>query len=206
MEAFRFSKQFIISCIPELFSLPRSLSLLPTERRTLPTGSEDVLEVAGAKVLVDELVVASQGEHCLVLVSQKTMLDLYVTRPGDVHDVLIVCGVSLPFDLICRWVAAPCEIGPHLLNGVEDLIGDVRAVEAAICPYAANVEHEHELHRMRRSYFRIAARVRPVEAERLVKRALRVELLEHGDPEHEFIHELRLNKSWLRGSADPLKL
>ena len=92
---------------------------------------------------------------------------------------------------------AACEIDPRLLNGLEDLIGDVRAVEGAARSGAAIVEHEYEFHGMCRIHIRIAAWVRPIAAKRLAPRALHIQLNKHGDPEHEFIHELRLNKSRL---------
>ena len=92
---------------------------------------------------------------------------------------------------------AACEIDPRLLNGLEDLIGDVRAVEGAARSGAAIVEHEYEFHGMCRTHIRIAAWVRPIVAKRLAPRALHIQLNKHGNPEHEFIHELRLNKSRL---------
>ena len=52
---------------------------------------------------------------------------------------------------------AACEIDPRLLNGLEDLIGDVRAVEGAARSGAAIVEHEYEFHGMCRTHIRIAA-------------------------------------------------
>ena len=59
---------------------------------------------------------------------------------------------------------AACEIDPRLLNGLEDLIGDVRAVEGAARSGAAIVEHEYEFHGMCRTHIRIAAWVRPIVA------------------------------------------
>ena len=53
------------------------------------------------------------------------------------------------------------------------------------------------------SNLRIAARIRPIVAERLVEGTLRVKLLEHRNPEHEIIYELRLNQSRFLGPADP---
>ena len=58
---------------------------------------------------------------------------------------------------------------------------------------------------MGRANFRIAARVGPVVRERLVEGALHAQLLEHGNPEHELIDELRLHKSRLLDAAYPLK-
>lgn len=57
---------------------------------TLLARGDDIQKVAGGKVLVQELVVAEQGEHGLVLVGQKAFLDTYVTRPGDVQNVLVI--------------------------------------------------------------------------------------------------------------------
>ena len=58
---------------------------------------------------------------------------------------------------------------------------------------------------MCRSNIRIAARIRPVVAEGLVESALLVELPKHGNPEHELIYKLRLDKSRLLKPADPVK-
>ena len=85
---------------------------------------EDICKVSGSKELVHELVVFEQGEHSLVLFGKKALFHANIARPGDDHDVLVINRVRLPFDLVCRRVAAAREIGPHLLGGVEDLIGD----------------------------------------------------------------------------------
>ena len=166
---------------------------------------DDIQKVTGGEKLVHELVVVDQGEHSLVLVGQQALFDMQVTRSCDDHDVLVVGRVRLPVDLVCRRVAAACEIGPRLLNGREDLIGDVRAVEGAARPGAAIVEHEYDFHGMRCAHIRIAAWIRPVVAERVVERALHIELIKHGNPEHELVDELRLDKSRLLEPADPVK-
>ena len=56
---------------------------------------------------------------------------MQVARSGYIQDVLVVGRIFLPFDLVCRRVATTREISPHLLNGLEDLIGVVCAVEGA---------------------------------------------------------------------------
>ena len=55
------------------------------------------------------------------------------------------------------------------------------------------------------SNIRIAARVRPVVGERFVECTLRIELLEHGNPEHDLTYELRLDQSRLLEPADLLE-
>ena len=57
-------------------------------QKTLLACGDDICKVTGGKVLVHELVVAEQREHGLVLVGKKILLDTYVTRPGDIKDVL----------------------------------------------------------------------------------------------------------------------
>ena len=47
------------------------------------------------------------------------------------HRLAVVPGEFLPLILIGGGVAAAREIGPHLLDSRENLIGDVRAVETA---------------------------------------------------------------------------
>ena len=74
---------------------------LPVSGFLLARGN-DIHKVLRGKELVHELVVANQGEHGLVLVDQKVLFDMNVSRPGDDQNVLVAGRVRLPFDLVCR--------------------------------------------------------------------------------------------------------